>query len=196
MPSRTKQKNAEIAARSAALPKLPKELMDQLVSGPMTGDEVNAATLAFKKALIERVMGAELGHHLGHAEAEAGNFRNGTSGKTVITGEGPVRLEIPRDRNGSFEPLLIPKHERRFTGFDEKRSGSACLNSKPRFISGLRAGCKRCRVVHGGGRRLRRTGRRGGQLGAHQGSSSYAASFSLSRPAKYASSGVARSKLE
>lgn len=119
MPSRTKQKNAEIAARSAALPKIPKELMDQLVSGPMTGEEVNAATMAFKKALIERVMGAELGHHLGQPAAEA-NHRNGTSAKTVITGEGPVRVDIPRDRNGSFEPLLIPKHERRFTGFDDK----------------------------------------------------------------------------
>jgi Putative DNA-binding domain len=50
----------------------------------------------------------------------------------------------------------------------ELRSGSACLNSFPRFISGLRAGCGRCRVVHGGGRRLRRTDRRGGQLGEHQ----------------------------
>lgn len=119
MPSRTKQKNAEIAARSAALPKIPKELMDQLVSGPMTGEEVNAATMAFKKALIERVMGAELGHHLGQPAGEA-NHRNGTSAKTVITGEGPVRVDIPRDRNGSFEPLLIPKHERRFTGFDDK----------------------------------------------------------------------------
>jgi putative transposase len=117
--SRTKQKNAEIAARSAALPKIPKELMDRLVGGPMTGEEVNAATMAFKKALIERVMGAELGHHLGQP-AEDANHRNGTSGKTVITGEGPVRVEIPRDRSGSFEPLLIPKHERRFTGFDDK----------------------------------------------------------------------------
>jgi putative transposase len=117
--SRTKQKNAEIAARSAALPKIPKELMDQLVSGPMTGQEVNAATMAFKKALIERVMGAELGHHLGKP-AEDANHRNGTSAKTVITGEGPVRVDIPRDRNGSFEPLLVPKHERRFTGFDDK----------------------------------------------------------------------------
>jgi transposase-like protein len=107
MPSRTKQKNAEIAARSAALPKIPKELMDQLVAGPMTGEQVNAATLAFKKALIERVMGAELGHHLGQGEAEAGNHRNGSSAKTVIT-EGPVRVDIPRDRNGSFEPILIP----------------------------------------------------------------------------------------
>lgn len=120
MPSRTKQKNAEIAARSAALPKIPKELMDQLVSGPMTGEEVNAATLAFKKALIERVMGAELGHHLGQADGDDGNHRNGTSAKTVITGEGPVRVDLPRDRNGTFEPLLIPKHERRFTGFDDK----------------------------------------------------------------------------
>ncbi len=50
-----------------------------------------------------------------------------------------------------------------------QRSGSGCLNNFPRFISGLRAGCVRCRVVHGGGRRLRRTDRRGGQLGAHQG---------------------------
>jgi putative transposase len=124
MPSRTKQKNAEIAARSAALPKIPKELLDQLVAGPMTGEQVNAATLAFKKALIERAIGAELGHHLDKpAEVnpeDGGNHRNGTSGKTVLTGEGPVRVELPRDRKGTFEPLLIPKHERRFTGFDDK----------------------------------------------------------------------------
>ncbi|MBC5784433.1 IS256 family transposase [Ramlibacter sp. USB13] len=123
MPSRTKQKNAEIAARSAALPKIPKELIDQFVSGPMTGEAVNAATMAFKKALIERALGAELGHHLGQPPAEeetAANHRNGTSPKTVLTGEGSVRVDIPRDRNGSFEPLLIPKHERRFTGFDDK----------------------------------------------------------------------------
>ena len=125
MPSRTKQKNAEIAARSAALPKIPDELIAQFVSGPMTGDAVNAATMAFKKALIERSLGAELGHHLVHTGAwaktqQAGNHRNGRTAKTVLTGEGPLRVEIPRDRNGSFEPLLIPKHERRFTGFDDK----------------------------------------------------------------------------
>ena len=125
MPSRTKQKNAEIAARSAALPKIPDELIAQFVSGPMTGDAVNAATMAFKKALIERALGAELGHHLVHTGAsaktqQAGNHRNGRTAKTVLTGEGPLRVEIPRDRNGSFEPLLIPKHERRFTGFDDK----------------------------------------------------------------------------
>jgi putative transposase len=38
----------------------------------------------------------------------------------VLTEDGPLRIEVPRDRQGSFEPLLIPKHERRFTGFDDK----------------------------------------------------------------------------
>jgi transposase-like protein len=123
--SKTKLKNAAIAARSAALPKIPKELLDQFVTGPMTGEAVNAASMAFKKALIERALGAELGHHLGYPTdaAKPGmttNQRNGTSGKTVMTEDGPLRIEVPRDRDGSFEPVLIPKHERRFTGFDDK----------------------------------------------------------------------------
>ena len=125
MPSKTKLKNAAIAAKSAALPKIPKELIDQFITGPMTGEAVNAASMAFKKALIERAMGAELGHHLGYPAGAAkpdaeGNQRNGTTGKTVLTGEGPLRVEIPRDRDGTFNPILIPKHERRFTGFDDK----------------------------------------------------------------------------
>ncbi|MEX3946096.1 transposase, partial [Paraburkholderia sp. BR10937] len=48
------------------------------------------------------------------------NERNGASGKTIITDHGPLRVDLPRDRDGSFEPILIPKHERRFTGFDER----------------------------------------------------------------------------
>jgi putative transposase len=125
MPSKTKMKNAAIAARSAALPPVPNELIDCFVTGPMTGEAVNAATVAFKKALIERALGAELGHHLGYASGAAKpetatNHRNGKSAKTVLTDDGPLRIEVPRDREGSFEPLLIPKHERRFTGFDDK----------------------------------------------------------------------------
>jgi transposase-like protein len=82
-------------------------------------------TTALKKALIERALGGELSHHLGYPPggdkpAEAGNHRNGSTGKTVLTEDGPLRIEVPRDRQGSFEPLLIPKHERRFTGFDDK----------------------------------------------------------------------------
>ena len=124
MPSKTKLKNAAIAARSAALPKISNELIDQFVTGPLTGEAVNAASMAFKKALIERAMGAELGHHLGYPARTAkpnavSNQRNGKTGKTVLTGEGPLRIDVPRDRDGTFEPVLIPKHERRFTGFDD-----------------------------------------------------------------------------
>ena len=124
--SKTKMKNAAIAAKMAALPSIPKELIDQFVTGPMTGEAVNEATAAFKKALIERALGAEMSHHLGYPsgaskpEASSGNQRNGSSAKTVLAGDGPLRIEVPRDRDGSFEPVLIPKHERRFTGFDDK----------------------------------------------------------------------------
>ncbi len=121
MPSKTKK--APVA--KAALPSIPKELLDQFVTGPMTAEAVNAASVAFKKALIERAMEGELSHHLGYAPGavkpgDATNHRNGKSGKTVLTEDGPLRIEVPRDRDGSFEPVLIPKHERRFTGFDEK----------------------------------------------------------------------------
>lgn len=124
MPSKTKLKNAEIAARSAALPKIPQELLDQFVKGPMTAQEIQQASMAFKKALIEQMLGGELSHHLGYAPgaakpAEATNQRNGKSAKTVLTEDGPLRIDVPRDRDGSFEPLLVPKHERRFTGFDD-----------------------------------------------------------------------------
>ncbi|SCB18867.1 Transposase (or an inactivated derivative) [Cupriavidus alkaliphilus] len=91
----------------------------------MTAEAVQDASMAFRKALIERALGAELGHHLGYpagAERPAGtaNQRNGKSAKTVLTEDGPLRVDIPRDRDGSFDPILIPKHERRFTGFDDK----------------------------------------------------------------------------
>jgi transposase-like protein len=107
------------------LPSVPKELVDHFVSGPMSAEAITAAGVAFKRALIERALGAELNHHLGYASGMtkpegATNERNGSSGKTLLTEDGKLRVEIPRDRAGSFEPLLVPKHQRRFTGFDDK----------------------------------------------------------------------------
>jgi putative transposase len=109
----------------AELPAIPAELLEQFGNGPMTAEAINAATLALKKALIERALGGEMNHHLGYPPgaakpANATNQRNGRGAKTVLTEDGPIRIEVPRDRDGSFEPILIPKHERRFTGFDDK----------------------------------------------------------------------------
>jgi transposase-like protein len=137
MPSKTKKAAPE-------LPAIPKELIDQFVSGPLSAEAVNAAAMAFKKALIERAMGAELTHHLGYAPGatkpeEATNQRNGSSAKTVLTEDGPLRIEVPRDRDGSFEPLLIPKHERRFTGFDDKIVAMYARGMTVREIQGFLA---------------------------------------------------------
>jgi putative transposase len=107
------------------LPASAQQMLDDMVTGPMTPEAMQDAIMLLKKALIERALGAELGHHLGYQSGQpkpeaSRNQRNGSSAKTVLTDTGPVRLDIPRDREGSFEPILIPKHERRFTGFDDK----------------------------------------------------------------------------
>ena len=120
MPGRTKKLDRAVAG----LPSIPKELVAQFLTGPMTGEAINAAGIAFKQALIEASLNAELTHHLGYAPGAerpeaTPNQRNGVTAKTVLTGDGRVRIETPRDRDGSFEPLLIPKHARRFTAFDD-----------------------------------------------------------------------------
>jgi transposase-like protein len=142
MPSKKKP----AAAGLTALPSIPKELIEQLTGGatPMTADQINATTMALKKALIERALGAELSHHLGYPPGsarpeEAANLRNGTSAKTVLTEDGPLRIEVPRDRAGSFEPILIPKHERRFTGFDDKIVAMYARGMTVREIQGFLA---------------------------------------------------------
>lgn len=108
-----------------ALQPVPAEVLDAFVAdGALTAGEIDAAMRRFKKALIERALGSELTHHLGYPPGakpeEARNQRNGTTTKTVLTDDGPVTLDVPRDRDGTFDPVLLPKHERRFTGFDDK----------------------------------------------------------------------------
>jgi putative transposase len=102
------------------------EILDQFVrQGPISPEELEAAVRRFKKAIIERALGGELTHHLGYPPGgtkpeDSTNHRNGTGGKTVLTDDGPLAIDVPRDRDGTFEPRLIAKHERRFTGFDDK----------------------------------------------------------------------------
>ena len=139
-----KMQKANAAAHAAVLPKIPPELLDQLVKGPMTPDSIQDASRAFKKALIERAMGAEMTHHLGYAAGTekpdaATNYRNGTSGKTLLTDDGPLRIEVPRDREGAFEPRLIGKHERHFTGFDDKIIAMYARGMTVREIQGFLA---------------------------------------------------------
>jgi putative transposase len=121
MPSKSKKAAGDVAK----LPTIPKEMIELFLTGPMTGAAINEAGVAFKKALIEASLAAELSHHLGYAAGaeppeSVTNHRNGSTSKTVLTNDGKVRIETPRDREGSFEPLLVPKHARRFTGFDDK----------------------------------------------------------------------------
>ena len=107
-------------AKAVTTPELtvPRELLDQLVKGPMNQGDLESMFRSLKKAVIERAMSAEMSEHLGYGQGESkpegqANQRNGTTGKTVITDDGPVRIEVPRDRDGSFEPQIIGKHERR-----------------------------------------------------------------------------------
>jgi putative transposase len=88
---------------------IPAEILDQIVrDGPLTAEEIETASRRFKKALIERALGGELTHHLGYPPGAskpelATNHRNATSGETVLTDDGPVAIEVPRDREGTFE---------------------------------------------------------------------------------------------
>jgi putative transposase len=77
------------------------------------------------KKLVEGALGAEMTHHLGYEKHAAagqgtGNSRNGASPKMLKWDFGEVNIEVPRDRNGSFEPKIVGKHQRRFSGFDDK----------------------------------------------------------------------------
>lgn len=97
-------------------------LLDQLLAG---GDakaafEKDGLLDELKKALAERILNAEMDHHLGAGEDSGGNSRNGYGRKTVLTETGKMVLDIPRDRLSSFDPQLIAKYQRRFPGFDEK----------------------------------------------------------------------------
>jgi putative transposase len=104
------------------------EVLDSLLAGYRKPEDLIGEDGLLKqltKALVERALVAEMAVHLGHAKNEpvtnpTGNSRNGSSAKTLQGDFGKLPIAIPRDRQGSFEPQLIPKHQTRWTGFDDK----------------------------------------------------------------------------
>ena len=101
-------------------PRISDALLDELLGGSdaKSALDPNGLLDELKRALAERALNGEMDHHLGNG-AE-GNTRNGYGRKTVLTGTGKMEIEIPRDRQGSFDPQLIAKYQRRFPGFDDK----------------------------------------------------------------------------
>ena len=105
-----------------------KEVLDELLAGYEKPEDLLGEEGLFKqlkKALLERALGAELTHHLGYEKGDpagrgTGNARNGSYAKTVLTEDGAVEIDVPRDRNASFAPQIVPKGETRLDGFDEK----------------------------------------------------------------------------
>jgi putative transposase len=117
---------AELAAEVKAL--LPDALIDELLAGARTEEEVagpGGLLGQLTKRLVERAMEVELTDHLGYEPHQepaggTGNTRNGSMAKTLITEQGAVGIKTPRDRDGSFEPQIVRKRQRRFEGFDDK----------------------------------------------------------------------------
>jgi putative transposase len=100
------------------------ELLDELLAGAKTQEAIFGPGGLIKQltgAFVERALKAELDEHLdGEREEGNRNRRNGTSKKTLHTEQGPTPIEVPRDRNATFEPRLVPKHVTRVEGLDEK----------------------------------------------------------------------------
>jgi putative transposase len=107
---------------------LPDDVVDELLAGASTEEEIvgpGGLLSQLTKRLVERALEVELTDHLGYERHQeppggAGNTRNGSTPKTLSTEHGPVRIETPRDREGSFDPKIVRKRQRRFEGFDEK----------------------------------------------------------------------------
>ena len=104
---------------------IPDELIDQLLQGYKEPQDLIGETGLLKQLtarLIERALQGEMTSHLGYEKhgRSAGNSRNGTTSKTLKTDQGPIEIEVPRDRDSSFDPQLVRKRQTRFAGFDAK----------------------------------------------------------------------------
>jgi putative transposase len=130
--------------------KLPDELVDELLAGAASEEEIvgpGGLLSQLTKRLVERAMEVELTDHLGYEPHQeppggTGNTRNGKGKpKTLVTEHGPVSIRAPRDRDGSFEPKIVRKRQRRFEG------RAACLASRPATAQGSQAGAPSPRLT-------------------------------------------------
>ncbi len=104
------------------------ELLDELLADYEKPDDLLSEDGLFKQlkaVLLERALDAELSDHLGYEKGDpagrgTGNSRNGYSDKTVLSEDGEIDIAVPRDRTGTFDPLIVPKGERRLEGFDDR----------------------------------------------------------------------------
>jgi putative transposase len=104
--------------------RIARELLEQAKTEGLSLVGPGGLLAGVTKAVLQSALDAEMADHLGYHKGErppfpAGNHRNGTSPKTVLTEVGPIGLEVPRDRNGKFEPQIVPKHARRVAGFNQ-----------------------------------------------------------------------------
>ncbi len=121
-----------------------KELLKDVDFKKLTPEQVtgkNGLIQQLTKKIIETAMNAEMTDHLGYEKNERsadkpGNVRNGKSSKKVLTNNGEVEIEVPRDRNAEFEPRIIKKHQKRFDLFDEKIISMYALGMTTRDIQG------------------------------------------------------------
>ena len=118
----------ELAAEKRLTEMVSAEAIDRMLADAeaagMAIDGPDGLLARMTKAVLERALGAELDDHLGYVKGDpagngSGNSRNGHYGKTVTTGHGPVRVNVPRDRNGEFEPQIVPKGQRRLPQVDD-----------------------------------------------------------------------------
>ena len=138
----TRQRRAALRATADAL--VDEDLVERLFAQV---DEGGVALLGpdgllseLTRRLLERGLDVELTSHLGYERGDpggrgSGNSRNGTTPKTLLTDAGPVELDVPRDRNSSFEPRLVPKGERRLDGFNEMIIGLTAKGLSARDVA-------------------------------------------------------------
>lgn len=122
------QRTASTVTATPALPPASQKLVEQLIAGYQTLADIigeNGLLKQLTKAVFEAALKAEIAIHLGHDRHGnvtnlTGNVRNGESVKTITGDFGEVEITIPRDRQASFNPTLVPKHQRRFPGIDDR----------------------------------------------------------------------------